>query len=218
MESTITPCSQAGVHISLQAKAQAWAHSPHLQNIIRNGVDIHWKAEAPHRHHHITTSVLPNQRDIMLEWLKESLALGYIRRLRQGETLQGSYRLFPIPKEEPGKYRIIHDLSPLNDFCQARLFQMEGPEELRALLGPQCWLTKLDFKAAFNHLTLAKDAIMWFGFEIKNLGVHWDGQYVDIVMPFGWTESPAYWDQIGKAIARRLRERGLTIVLYVDYF
>ena len=128
-----------------------------------------------------------------------------------------------IPKSEPGKWRLIVDLSaPLgfsvNDGIERRLCSvsyMSVDEVVDRVLevGQGALLAKFDLRSAYRNIPIHPD-------DRRLLGMVWEGQlYVDVVLPFGLRSAPKIFNAVADALAFIIGERGVEWLRhYLDDF
>ena len=74
-----------------------------------------------------------------------------MRIVDKSEALQikGFYsKMFVVKKPEPGKFRVIINLKPLNKYVSKKSFKMEGINDVQNLLTPNCYGAIVDLKDA----------------------------------------------------------------------
>lgn len=163
---------------------------------------------------HQYSRVLDKQQSLAIQaWASEELAKSNIAEVPR-EQLIGISPLFAIPKSNGG-WRVIHDLTTLNKRCQDKPFTMESIATVRKLWSNKKWGCTLDLKDAFRHLQVAPQHQNLFGFQIPTVTGE-TKYYKHTALPFGWKQSPFYWNMMAQAMAFRLRSNGLTVVVYVD--
>ena len=109
-----------------------------------------------------------------------------------------------VPKQEVGKYRIIHHLShpegdSVNDFIDKEQFSLsyitiDDAIKIVQKLGPGTKMAKFDLLNAFRLVPVKKSSL-------HLQGISWKGQYwVDLVLCMGARSSPWIFNQVSSAI------------------
>ena len=128
-----------------------------------------------------------------------------------------------IPKSEPGKWRLILDLSSPEggsvndgidkDLCSLSYITMDQVVERLRGLGRGALMAKFYIKAAYRNIPVHPD-------DRGLLGMMWEGQlFVDSALPFGLRSAPMIFNAVAEALAFIIRNRGVKIVdHYLDDF
>ena len=128
-----------------------------------------------------------------------------------------------IPKKDPGKFRIIVDMSSpknasINDNIRRQhthvaYSSVEDAAHLMQHLGINALLAKIDVKEAYRIIPIHPE-------DRPFLGLNWNGQtYIDCQLPFGLASAPAIFSAVGEALEWVLRQRGVrAVVHYLDDF
>lgn len=115
-----------------------------------------------------------------------------------------------VPKKEPGKLRMIIDLSYLNKHVQTPKFQYDSFITVANTIKPGDQFTSFDLKNGFYHCPLSEHASQYFGF-------YFEGQYfIWLVCPFGWSSSPYYFHKLLRPVKHFLSVQGIRSTIYVD--
>ena len=83
------------------------------------------------------------------------------------ETGQVISNIFTRPKKDGG-YRMILDLSELNEYITYRHFKMDTFETSRALITRNCYIASLDLKDAYYSVPIAKADRKYLSFIWNN--------------------------------------------------
>ena len=148
----------------------------------------------------------------------------YIQREREAGRLLGPFKrqdwpsvhVSPfgvIPKSEPGKWRLIVDLSSpaggsVNDgidkeLCSLSYMTVDQVAQKVLELGRGALMAKFDLKAAYRNIPVHPDD-RWL------LGMEWEEQLlVDAVLPFGLRSAPKVFNAVADALAFIIREKGV---------
>ena len=107
-----------------------------------------------------------------------------------------------IPKKDPGKFRIIVDMSSpknasINDNIRRQhthvaYSSVEDAAHLMQHLGINALLAKIDVKEAYRIIPIHSD-------DRPFLELNWNGQtYIDCQLPFGLASSPTIFSAVGE--------------------
>ena len=119
--------------------------------------------------------------------------------------------VFLRPKKDPHTFRMIFNLTKLNDFVEYHHFKMETLDTALKLITPGAWMGSLDFTDAYYTLPVHPD-------HQKFLKFRFDGQlYQFVAVPMGLSSACRYFTKIMKVPLSVLRERSeITITGYID--
>ena len=99
------------------------------------------------------------------EYVQEQLSLGFIEETKRAPKIVSP--IFAIPKQEPGKWRVILDLRYVNKSQKVPRFRQEGLETLDSMINPGDYLVKGDLKHGFHHLKMKNDHCDYLGFQYQ---------------------------------------------------
>ena len=128
-----------------------------------------------------------------------------------------------IPKSEPGKWRLILDLSSpggssVNDginkeSCSLSYISVDDVAARVVRQGRGSLMAKFDLKSAYRHVTVHPDD-RWL------LGMDWDGRlYVDMALLFGLRSAPMIFNAVAEALAYIIKQKGVEgLDHYLDDF
>ena len=148
----------------------------------------------------------------------------YLQGEREGGRVLGPFRkdLMPevhvspfgvIPKSEPGKWRLIVDLSSpegvsvndgiRRDLCSLSYLSIDEVVSWVVQLGRGAMMAKFDLKAAYRNVPVHPD-------DRHLLGMVWDDQlFVDTVLPFGLRSAPMIFNAVADALEYMIKKRGV---------
>ena len=125
-------------------------------------------------------------------------------------TSPGYYsRLFLVPKPD-GSFCPIIDLKKLNQFIIVPSFKMETLFSIIATLQPQEWITKIDLKDAYHHITVHVNIRKYFRFVVAGI------VYQFRVLPFGLSAAPREFTKTLAPVIQLLRSQGIQVHAYLD--
>lgn len=128
-----------------------------------------------------------------------------------------------IPKSEPGKWRLILDLSSpeggsVNDgiskeLCSLSYMSIDDVAARVVRLGRGALMAKFDLKSAYRNIPVHPDD-RWL------LGMVWEDRlFVDTALPFGLRSAPIIFNAVAEALAYIMRKDGIKeIDHYLDDF
>ena len=130
------------------------------------------------------------------------------------EHEEGEYisRIFLVKKKDKDEYRLILDLSDLNeDFVEYKKFKMETLKSILRLVTPGCWFYSIDFSDAYYSIPIHPSLRKYLRFEL-------DGQlYQYTCMPNGYKDAPRLFTKLLKVPLSRIRSQlEATIAAYLD--
>ena len=128
-----------------------------------------------------------------------------------------------IPKSEPGKWRLILDLSSpqgqsVNDgiskeLCSLSYVSVDDVATKVVGAGRGALMAKCDLKSAYRHVPVHPEDRWLLGMEL-------DGRlFVDTTLPFGLRSAPMIFNAVAEVLAYVIRERGVNnLDHYLDDF
>ena len=217
----------------LQAEAWCKALAPHndrewvaaLVSGMQHGYRIGLQ-EAPQCR--TSTASTPSAREhaeVVDQYFQAQVSKGYMAGPFPSSECSGvvASSIAVIPKKDPGKFRIIVDMSSpkkasINDNIRRQhthvaYSSVEDAAHLMQHFGTNALLAKIDVKEAYRIIPILPD-------DRPFLGLHWNGQvYIDCQLPFGLASAPAIFSAVGEALEWVLRQRGVrAVVHYLDDF
>ena len=128
-----------------------------------------------------------------------------------------------IPKSEPGKWRLILDLSSpqgnsVNDginreLCSLSYITVDDIATKVGEMGRGALMAKFDLKAAYRQIPVHPD-------DRCLLGMSWENElYIDTTLPFGLRSAPMIFSAVADGLAYIIREKGVKgLDHYLDDF
>ena len=117
--------------------------------------------------------------------------------------------IFLRPKPE-GKFRMIIDLSDLNENVTKHHFKMDHLETATDMMFPGAWLTSIDLKEAYYAIPLHED-------DRKYICFQWNNRYFEFTcLPFGLSSTPWIYTKTLKPIYAEFHSRGFSGFGYID--
>lgn len=140
--------------------------------------------------------------DEIVRLLKENVI-----EMTNGETGQFISNIFTRPKKD-GRYRIILDLSELNECIEYHYFKMDTLNTALDLITPGCYMASIDRKDTYYSVPIAES-------HRKFLKFRW-GRRQFKALPNGLSAGPRLFTKLLKPPLATLRARGHSIVAYID--
>lgn len=114
-----------------------------------------------------------------------------------------------VPKKKDS-FRLITDLSCLNQNIHVPKFSLEGIDTVLKLVEHEDHMTTIDLKDGFFQVRVNKQFCTYLGFQWRGVYYHWR------VLPQGLSCSPYYFAKILRPVVQYLRSLGVKLVIYVD--
>ena len=92
-------------------------------------------------------------------------------------------RVFLIPKKTGG-FRLILDVSKLNDYLAVKSFSMDTVQVIRGAVEPGMWGVSIDLSDAYHHIPVAERHTHFLAFQVGSQ------KYKYVVCPFGLSPIP----------------------------
>lgn len=163
---------------------------------------------------------------VITEYLHDECLKGRIAGPFSGEDVQSVHisRFGVIPKKsQPGKWRLIVDLSHPNEasvndginssLCSLSYASVDDAADIILQLGTNTLLAKLDIKSAYRIVPVHPED-RWL------LGMMWMHKvYIDMVLPFGLRSAPKVFNAIADALEWIMHMKGIqNSIHYLDDF
>ena len=115
-----------------------------------------------------------------------------------------------LREKSNGKFRMIVDLSELNEFVEKTHFKMDNLSSALDLSYEGAFLTSVDLKDAYHSVPI------WENHK-KYLTFQWNDRYFRFnVLPFGLTSAPRVFTKLMKPLFSTLRSQGVSCLSYID--
>ena len=118
-------------------------------------------------------------------------------------------RVFLVPKKT-GKYRLVIDLSNLNEYLSEVTFKMDTLKVVKESLQQGMWATSLDLSDAYHHIPIHPDYQKYLCFQVGNL------RFRFLVLPFGLMSAPWAFTEVVKQIKKWTSRFNLVLFQYLD--
>ena len=125
------------------------------------------------------------------------------------ETKAFFSRVFLVPKRTGG-YRLVIDLSVLNQYMYVQPFKMDTTAVIRSSLAPNMWATSIDMSDAYFHVPIHHSQHQFLAFTVGNQ------RYQFKALPFGLSSAPWVFTTIMMEVKKWARNRGIMLFQYLD--
>ena len=112
--------------------------------------------------------------------------------------------------KKDGSYRMILNLSGLNESVEYHKFKMDTFLTALNLVTPNCYMASIDFKDAYYSVSVAREHRKWLRFRFKG------NLYEFTCLPNGLSSGPRVFTKITKPLFANLRESGHMNTIYID--
>ena len=198
----------------LQIFWQVWAQkgsSPRVVSILKEGYNLPFSHKPPLTRIPLIRSGYANPRrnSYLQEALHSLLQKRAVEKVRVQSSLGFYNRLFIVPKPNQ-KWRPILDLSALNRFLKVKTFKMETPESILLSLQPGEWVTSLDFRDAYFHISISPNSRKFLRFSFQNQTFQFRA------LPFGLSSGPMEFAIVVKEVKLMAQARNIRMHQYLD--
>lgn len=133
---------------------------------------------------------------------------GIVERISNAEAKYIS-NVFIRPKSN-GKYRMIVDMSKLNDNIEKKHFKMDHLQVAIDMMKPNSFMASIDLKDAYYTVPIHKEFQQY-------MCIQWDSQVFKFTaMPFGLTSAPRLFTKLLRPVFSILHEKGFCGFGYID--
>ena len=140
--------------------------------------------------------------------IEKLLKKGVIERATWEENQYVS-NIFLRDKKD-GSYRMILNLSKLNESVEYHKFKMDTFMSAVSLVTPNCYMASIDFKDAYYSVSVKKSHRKWLRFSFQ-------GELFEFTcLPNGLSSGPRLFTKITKPLFANLREQGHLNSPYID--
>ena len=140
--------------------------------------------------------------------IQDLLAKRCIREMADHEVGYFS-RVFLVPKKSGG-WRLVIDLSQLNQSLAPVTFTMDTLAQVRKVLKQGMWATSIDLSDAYQHIPMSKSSQVYLCFQVGRK------RYMYLVPPFGLISAPWLFTQVVKQLKKWAAKNNLALFQYLD--
>ena len=177
-------------------------------DIVQYGYEIEFESEPCEGCNRIPINFNGKEREIISKLLENFESKGVIVESEHevGEILS---HIFIRPKSD-GTYRLILNLSRLNDHVDKTTFKMETLKSALHMIRKGCFFAKIDLKDAFYSVAINEKFRKYLKFE-------WQGKlYAFTALPNGLSTASRIFTKVLKPVFAALRKTGHSNVAYID--
>ena len=120
--------------------------------------------------------------------------------------------IFPVPKKSVGEFRIIFDLSELNNHLRKIHFKMDNLSSVMSLISPGDWLVSIDLSDAYHSVAMHFMSMPYLAFIFRNIC------YQFTCLPQGLSPSPRIFTMLMRVVLKFLRSLSVKIAAWIDDF
>ena len=102
-------------------------------------------------------------------------------------------RVFLVPKKSGG-FRLVIDLSSLNEYVAKVTFEMDTLKKVKEFVTEAMWATSIDLSEAYHHVPMHQGSTQYLCFQVGNK------RYLFLVLPFGLSSAPSVFTEIMKQL------------------
>ena len=140
------------------------------------------------------------------------LAAGAISKLPVGFKPEVVSPLGVVPKGKNGKFRLIINMSYVNDHLVMNKFKFEGLSDLADLAEKGDYAVSFDLTSGYYHVGLHPRTRTYTGFC-------WKGEYYQYnCLPFGMKSAPWVFSKVMRELVMFWRKSGISVLPYLDDF
>ena len=122
----------------------------------------------------------------------------------------GHFNLVFLRPKKSGGWRLILDVSPLNEHLRCEHFSMDTWLVIRKAIRPGLWATSVDFSDAYHHIPINEAHVKYLCFQIGNK------RYWYRAFPFGLSPGPKKFTDLCLPVKAWARNILMLIFQYLD--
>ena len=179
-----------------------------ILDIVKHGYSIEFSSEPCEECNRFPIIFNLKEQEIISQLLKKFEDKGVIAKSEHedGEIIS---HIFIRPKTD-GSYRLILNLSKLNEHVEKITFKMETLKSALQMIRQGCFFAKIDLKDAFYSIGINKKFQKFLKFQ-------WQGKlYVFTCLPNGLSTASRIYTKVLKPVFAALRKIGHSNVAYID--
>ena len=184
-------------------------------DVVKNGYKLEFNEYPP-----LTSTPIfeelnlpPIQDKAVHEQVEELLQQGAIQLVNNPYTPRFYSKLFVRQKKsdnpEP-EFRLIIDLSRLNEYLIVPHFTMESNKTVRQELRPGVYFCKFDLRHAYLHILIHPSSRKYLSFVHRGKVFEW------VSLPFGLASSPFVFTKVIAEVGKFVHLRGLKLIQFLD--
>ena len=119
-----------------------------------------------------------------------------------------------VSHQREGNLRLILDLRHVNEYVMKQTLKLEDIIQARQLFSVGDYMYTFDIKSAYPHIPIHDHCKQFLGFSWPCSDQIAD--YVFNVLPFGLSSAVYIFTKITKALTKKWRSQGISILMYLD--
>ena len=155
----------------------------------------------------------PIEKQAVRDQVHELIIQGAVEKVSDPFTPRFYSKLFVRAKKTSDNtpdYRLIIDLSKLNEYIIVPHFTMESNKSVRRELRPGTFFCKFDLRHAYLHVLIHPRHRKYLSFVLDGEVFQW------VSLPFGLAASPFVFTKIVAEVGKFVHIRGLNLLQYLD--
>ena len=112
--------------------------------------------------------------------------------------------------EKIRSWRLVIDLSSLNEYLTSVSFEMETLAKVKTVLQPGMWVTSLDLEDAYHHIPIQESSRLYLCFQVGGKG------YIYLVLPFCLKTAPWAFTKVVKQLKCWTIAQQIILLQYLD--
>ena len=120
--------------------------------------------------------------------------------------------IFPVPKKTLGEFRIIFDLSDLNEYVRKVHFKMDSISDIFIMIKPGDFFVSVDLSDAYYCIAMHLLSMPYLTFIFLNV------YYQFTCLPQGLSSAPRIFTKVMRVVLSFLRIRSVRIAAWIDDF
>ena len=193
--------------------SQAWQQvtsNSLILNIVCNGYKIQF-ISTPFQSDFTPRNMSKKNTKICKFKVKEFLEFKIIKIVTPSHD-QFLSHIFPVPKKLLGEYRIIFDLTELNQFVRKIKFKMDKIQDIMLLIQPGDFFVSIDLSDAYYCIAIHILSIPFLTFYFLNI------LYQFTCLPQGLSSAPRIFTKVMRVVLTFLRHQNIRISAWIDDF
>ena len=181
-----------------------------ILNIVLNGYKIQF-ISTPIKRNYVPRTMSPKTVNVCKIKIAEFLKYKIIKVVTPSHDQFVSH-IFPVPKKTLGEYRIIFDLSDLNEFVRKVHFKMDSVMDIMLMIKPGDFFVSVDLSDAYYCIAMHLLSMPFLTFVFLNIF------YQFTCLPQGLSSAPRVFTKVMRVVLSFLRFRGIRIAAWIDDF
>lgn len=126
------------------------------------------------------------------------------------ENEMGHFNLVFLRAKKSGGWRLILDVSPLNQHLRYEYFSMDTWQVIRKAAKRGMWATSVDFSDAYHHIPIRRAHVKYLCFQVNGI------RYWYLALPFGLAPAPKKFTDVLITVKLWARLQKMLIFQYID--